>query len=195
MLVTQREAARRLATVGVSRARARRLLHCGLAGEPVTCAGALLYDAELVEALVAREHVDLEDLASACPDGVFVARRDVDVLEGTASVRTAVSGGWPLSLARGLWLAMRAERGAPVPLVATVCGFVVHGAEIERVVEEVAARPTRRDPYEMRFELADPGPWFEVFENRRFHTGSGRPWTFCGWSETGVTPFRLGYGR
>lgn len=175
VLMSQREAARLLAAAGIGRSRANRVLRCGLAGEPITVPGALLYESELVEELAAREHVDEEELGSVCPDGILVVRRDVNVGKSRAHQLAAISCGFPMAWWKALLFADRIERTGPVPLVATTCGFVVLGAEVVGIEDDPAP-------------LDNPGPWFQVLHERRLRTGSGRPWTYCAWTSAGLRP-------
>ena len=70
-----------------------------------------------------------------------------------------------------------------IPLVASVCGYVVAGAEIVFVTLE----GTRKEP-ESTLILRPAGEWFEIFRGRRFSTGRGRPWSIVGWSRYGPDP-------
>ena len=56
-----------------------------------------------------------------------------------------------------------------LPWVATLCGFVVHGADL-------TGFDHRQDGHDA-FRLEPPGPWFVHLQRRWFPTGrGGRPW-------------------
>ncbi|HEU4810537.1 MAG TPA: hypothetical protein VFT00_00210 [Nocardioides sp.] len=170
MKMSGREAVRLLAGAGVGERQARQVLAAGLAGVPQRVTGALLYDDALVGKLVRAPYVD--EAETACPWGLFVARRHVDVGRPEDQRLASLASGWGLST----WTALRirvlvAEHGH-VPMVATVGGFVTTGAEIIGV--------QRAGPDEYHLTLQGPDGWFEVFRGRRFPTGPGRPWVLRG---------------
>ena len=170
MLISGREAALRLAEIGMPRRQARLALGAGLAGEPVRTRSAVLYDSARVDELVGRPPVSPGALARECPGGLFVDRRVVDVrrleVVGSAAVES-VDLGW-LS---GAIFAINVRRD-PLPYVATVCGFVVLGAEI------IDIRPDGGGRHHL--QLAPPGAWFEAWRGRRWRTGPGRAWSVVG---------------
>ncbi|MEJ7796083.1 MAG: hypothetical protein WKF50_11060 [Nocardioides sp.] len=57
--------------------------------------------------------------------------------------------------------------------MATVCGFVVVGAEIIDARADADATTV--------LELRPAGGWFETFRERRLSTGPGRSWVIRGW--------------
>ena len=156
-----------LELAGVGRRQARRVLACGLAGSPVVTRAALLHDAERVLELAGRPVLDDATADAATPGGLFVARRDVDVLAPEDQQHASLQGGWGFSFVAAVSVRIRVTEDGHLPLVATVAGFVVAGAEILQALRA-------RDGYHL--VLREPGPWFETFRGRRFATGPGRPW-------------------
>jgi hypothetical protein len=161
------QAARVLAGVGLNRSRARQVLAAGLAGEPIRTSSALLYDAATVQALVERPVVTWRDVAAMDLHTLFVARGEVDPSLSRPEQVRALSEAWRFELFVDVELAWRVERFGPVAFVATVCGFVVFGAELSRFRPRTLARAGA---------LSEPGPWFGAFRDMRFPTGPGRPW-------------------
>jgi hypothetical protein len=171
MLISGREAAERLSIIGMPRRQARLALGAHLAGEPLRTNAATLYDARRVDDLLARPVVDSGAVFRECPTGLFLDRRVVDVLRleelGFAAIEDLRLGAWGAAF---LGLSIRGD--GPMPYVATVCGFVVLGAEIVDVTSGA------NDRHQLR--LADPGPWFEAWRGRRWPTGAGREWSLLG---------------
>jgi len=167
MLISAREAAGILAEeAGLSREPARKALQAGLAGAPQRARGSLLYDEERVRALAARASTTAgracRDHRPTCRRGTFVARLSPD---------GDISQGWYVSP----WVRVRMmhwlKTTGYVPMVATVSGFVVSGADISGV------HPTSTPQGERTtFATAPPGAWFAEFDGRRFKTGPGGPW-------------------
>jgi hypothetical protein len=191
MLVSAREAARVLAEVGLTWEQARRLLRAGFAGPGTRTAGSLLYDAAQVRALLNWPDVDELDLAEACPDELFVARfepqRSLDLLEPRDRQLKAVRRSWDLSLWTRVRLQHRVRQLGAVPFVGTVGGFVAMGADIVGLtldrqsgegpaVRKGATSKLGGDRELIRFELSEPGEWFETLRGRRLRTGRGGPW-------------------
>ena len=149
----------------------------GVCGTPAVCgvraAGAVLYDQRAVRALAARPEVEPDELAAACPHGLFIARLDrtrgVDVTTGWAELATQVSIQPPMpAMARAL-LAARMTAYPHLPWVATLCGHVVLGADAVRA--DLVAGGS------IAFTLAPPSSWFEVLVDRVMPTSrGGRPW-------------------
>jgi hypothetical protein len=166
--VTARQAAARLEAAGIGGRQARRVLSAGLAGVPVVTPGAVLYDLALVEALRLRPQIDEEHVDTACPWGLFIARREIQVGAPTAEQLAALSPGWAFSPWTSVWLRSRIERHGHVPAVATVGGFVTIGAEI------VETRGDGAGAYALI--VRGPGSWFDAFRGHRLPTGPGRPW-------------------
>lgn len=143
-----------------------------VSGRPISgrerVTGALLYDEAHVRELALSPYVDEADAEAACPRGVFVARRLIDVSRPEDERLALLADDWGLSTWSALRIRVLVERRGHVPLVATVGGFVTTGAEITGVL--------RAGPDTYHLALRAPGDWFEVFQGRRFPTGPGRPW-------------------
>lgn len=157
-----------LTAVGIGERQARQVLAAGLAGAPQRTAGAVLYEGEAVGGLALTPYVDDVDAEKACPWGLFVARRVVDVALPEDERRAVLAEDWTLSTWSAIRVRVLVQDRGHVPLVATVGGFVTTGAEI------TAAHRTSPEAY--RLTLREPTAWFEVFRGRRFPSGPGRPW-------------------
>ncbi|MFC5179136.1 hypothetical protein [Nocardioides taihuensis] len=160
--------------LGLGQSQTTRLLASGLAGPGHRRGRSVLYDAAAVAALRDRPLVTEETpLPPACGDGVLLARVDPRGAEPGAW-RELASGPWRLAFSRVLVLLVMRSTG-PVPLVATVAGFVLGGAEV------IDGRHT---PEATTFELAEPGDWFDAFSDTRVPAGPGEPLLFwrCRWS-------------
>ena len=59
--------------------------------------------------------------------------------------------------------------------MATTAGFVTVGADLLAVT-------VTGDGDGSRLTLAEPGPWFDTFRERRYATGPGRTWWIRGWA-------------
>lgn len=169
-----------LRETGLTRERSRRLLATGIAGRPIVAARSHLYDASRIHDLVSRATVEHSEVLSACPDGVFVARRDLDATAEPDQQLQALQEGWEFSLPTALWLMVLIDHQGTFPLVATVCGYVVIGAEIE----DIRIRRLRPEP-RADLVLREAGEWFETFSGHRLPTGRGRPWSILGWNQYG----------
>jgi len=165
MFISGRDARAILEAAGFSSRHARTALACGLAGNPIRAGSAHLYDEARVRDLAARPTMGWRQVHEACPDGIFVARRDLDVSRPLPELVELAARDWG-GLNPWVWLALSFQIKAlgGLPFVLTVAGSVVLGAEIVG----------RRAGSELR--LADPGPWFDQFRGRRLSTGPGRPW-------------------
>jgi hypothetical protein len=181
-LVSARGAARVLEGVGVGRRRARELLTAGLAGRPTVTNSEHLYEVALVQRLAEWPHLRAAELDALCPAGVFIARRRVHVDWSDAERDAAVSSGWLLSPWTLVWLVTRIKQHGAVPLVATLCGFVVHGAEI------VDARVADAEQRPCQLTLRRPGLWFDEVRNHRFTSPAGASWTLRGWPPPPAAP-------
>jgi hypothetical protein len=159
--------------LGLGQSQTTRLLASGLAGPGHRRGRSVLYDAAAVAALRDRPLVtEQTPLPPACADGVLLARVDPRRAEPGAW-RELAEGPWRLAFSRVLvLLVMRSSR--PVPLVATVAGFVLGGAEV--VDGRHRAEATT-------FELGEPGEWFDAFRGTRVPAGPGEPLLFwrCDW--------------
>lgn len=133
---------------------------------------ALLFDADRVNALADWPMADEVALDEGCPWGIFIARRDVGVTTGEAEQLESVRDDRPLNLWISLVLAHRVREHGYLPFVATVSGYVALGAEIVAVGGRRGVT---------RFELRQPGEWFELLRGRRLPSGPGRPWVIRGW--------------
>jgi hypothetical protein len=176
-LISERQATSILSRVGVARRQGRRILAAGLAGEPLVTSAAKLYDGRAVDRLTEWPLVDHDDVDQICPRGYFIARRDGE------HTLAALADGWDIAWLATTWLQIIVERDGPLPLIATVAGFVVRGADIEDVDFGVGGRAT--------FRLTEAGSWFEHLRGRRFSTGPGRD---CVVRLPGVSPTPLRYG-
>lgn len=178
MQVSAREASEILAAAGLSRQQARRVLAAGLAGPGLKTRSATLYDEASVRDLLSRPCLGAIDLDPACREEMFVARVSPAAAAGG---QEAVRSGWRLSPYARLRIRVRVDRDGFMPFVATVCGFVVLGANL------VDARPDQRPDVEANstdertvLDVEPPGAWFDTFRASRFVTGPGSPWTL--WS-------------
>jgi hypothetical protein len=170
VLISAREAAQILAATGLARERARRVLLAGFAGEGMRTRGSLLYDEARVRALLEWPTVDPSALDGACPSGIFVARvMDLRVMDmGTHPIADRM---WQLSPYARLQIRLAIETQGYLPFVATVCGFVASGANITAVWPSPSGSNDGST-----LDLAEPGEWFEPFNNSRFVTGPGGVW-------------------
>jgi hypothetical protein len=116
-----------------------------------------VYDRDQVAELIARPPVLDAELDDRFPHGLFVARRT-----------RGLDAGWKFSPWTCVWMRVRIERHGSFPLVATIGGYVVHGADI---LDATTAGTLR---------LAERGPWFAPLLGRRLPTGPGRPWWIRG---------------
>lgn len=171
-LITTREAIDFLQPLGIGRESTRKALHGGLAGPPVVTSWAHLWDRDRLRALPNRPRVEVDDLAPELDRGIFVARM------GNTAI--APAGPWSTSLwLRILWELTIKEQGF-VPLVVTLGGFVVDGANIIAVheSERLAGQRGEAGHFGQRttFTLDAPGAWFAAFREHRLSTGSGTNW-------------------
>jgi hypothetical protein len=174
MLISGREASRILAPVVSGDAQARCVLRSGLSGSGVETRSGRLYDEQRVFALAARPLVEETDLLTACPDGLYIARlprsASVDATQPWEALTREL--GWMPAMPglTAALLGVRVKVCARLPWVATLCGFVVAGAEIVGFREVPGAGTA--------FVLEPPlGDWFSLLESRRLPTTvGGRPW-------------------
>lgn len=172
-LISGREAAEILGALGLSREQARRVLHTGVAGPGQRLRGSLLYDAAAVCRLLERPALAAANLDEVCRREMFVARvRRADVLASWEERLAAVRTGWHLSPYARLRIKLRVERDGFLPFLATVCGFVVLGADLVAALRAPDDRTV--------LDLRQPGAWFTPLQHTRFVTGPGGPWTL--WS-------------
>ena len=165
MLIGSNEACAVLAQCGLGRRHAQQALVAGLAGEPRRLRSRVLYDRDRVRELAARPQLGWSQLVELCPDGVFVSRRPVTVTDSRAEMVAALSGGWgELSPWKRVAMQLQIEVCGSLPLVATLAGFVVLGADV------VAVRGFDR------FVMTEPGAWFERLVRTQLRIGPGRSW-------------------
>lgn len=161
-LVTGRGAAAILATDGIARGPARRLLAAGLAGTPVVTGAATLFEKERVQALIERPSVEADRLPPPA-DRVLLELR-VRPGTGPAEWATLANAGCLASLR----LRDAVRRHGLVPLVATCHSFVLGGADVRTAW--TATRST------VALDLRGPGAWFAAFDGRRLYSPAGNCW-------------------
>lgn len=177
MLITGREATSLVGLAGTRGRLAYEALRCGLAGEPVETPAAHLYDHARVVALAGRPTLTVVDLDERFPHGVFIARRSVHV-DATFEEQAAVlAPRWRLGMVHPVMIRTRAQDHGAVPMLATVAGFVVAGADI------IGAAATSDGTTTLR--LQPPGPWFADARETRIPAGAGRPYVIRGWPSLG----------
>ena len=150
------------------------LLRAGFAGEPVRRGQALLYDALAVGALAHRGGIDWVAFFAEVPRGLAVQRLadelPVHLAQSWDERTTLVSRQPAMPPAGRMLVSAEARADGSKPWVATLCGFVVHAADLTGVsAAEDGSTVLRLDP---------PGPWHRLVDRRRLWTGPGRPWTF-----------------
>lgn len=179
MLITVRGAALVLEPAGLNFDRTRMLLATGVAGAGIRTTGGTLYDEDRVRALAGRTCLEKDEIAAACPGGILVGRvargRSVDVTDGgaAAGARGSVRGPWRIPLLSRILLRHLAETGRPMPMVATVSGFILVGAEVVGFDRVAAGYAT--------LQLGEPGAWFEAVRDRRWLAGRGGPALLFHW--------------
>ena len=164
---------------GISERRTRTALACGLAGVPVATSAALLYDSDRVEELGRRRVATREEIHERCPDRVFISRRPVSVTTGPVALREELSvipGQISPWSALTIWCSDLQPEGTR--FIATVAGFVVHGATI-------------REAHGQDLVLDDPGEWFDGLADSQLVTGKGRQWKLL--EPPRLPPPRVGY--
>ncbi len=165
MLISGREARAMLEAAGFSTRHARTALNSHLAGPPIRSAVVHLYDETLVRDLAERPVVDWLGLSRVCPDGFLVTRRDLDLSVAREELVAQVSRGWDgMSPWMRVAMSLRVARRGSLPLLATVAGVVVLGAEIVSARDHSGVR------------LGSPGAWFAGLQGARLSLGPGRPW-------------------
>ena len=172
MLVSARQAAEVLRGCGLARRHANRVLASGLAGDPVVTPAATFYDEERVHELASRSVVDPREILPACPWGLLIGRRSVDVRLDRQDQLDSVRDDWSLGWLLTSQLRIRIRQHGHQPLVVTVAGHVALGADIVGIGERLG----ESGEHVAVMDLRDPGSWFEAFRDRRLPTGPGRPW-------------------
>ena len=94
MLISGREARALLETAGFSSRHARTALDSGLAGTPIRTRSAHLYDMARVRELAARRRIWWREVHEVCPEGIFVARRELDVTCSHPELVERAASGW-----------------------------------------------------------------------------------------------------
>jgi hypothetical protein len=106
MFLSGRRARALLHAAGVSTWLARNALACGLAGPPIRAASPHLYDEARVRDLAARRTITWPAVFEACPDGIFLTRRDLDVTRSHDEIVQLVSLGWT-EVSPWEWISLR----------------------------------------------------------------------------------------
>ena len=173
MLITGRAAARALGGVLGSDEQARLLLRAGVCGPGLRAGGVVLYEESRVLELAQRPFVDETGLVGACPHGLYVGR-----LARTLPLELSLPWHQVAAQVRrlpvmpplaGALLVARVRLFGRLPWVATLCGFVVLGADLTGFHQGSDGQ--------IEFRLEAPGEWFGQLERRWFPTGrGGRPW-------------------
>jgi hypothetical protein len=171
MLLSGRETRLVLEAAGFSTWHARTALRSGLVGEPIRTTAGHLYDEARVRELAARPVLGWGAVIGggtgdgACPQGIFVGRRDLDLSRPLPTLDDPTLTDWE-GLNPWAWVSMsfRIKSHGSFPFVTTVAGVVVIGADIVGLKGG------------SRLTLADPGSWFERLRGVRLPTGPGRPW-------------------
>jgi len=158
-LISTRQAAGLLTAVGLNRTRAQLVLDSGLAGEPVRTSSAHLYHARRVRALVDRPVVGWRAVDALDLHALFVARTGVDPGLGASNQVSSWCRDPSISIWTRVAMMGQIQSVGPVPVVATVCGFVALGAELIG--------------YDRDWTVRAPGPWFETMRDGRLLTGPG----------------------
>ena len=146
-----------------------------------------LYDARRVDRLMTWPVLDDAEIEAACPWGLFIGRRDIDVTACPNRLLVEAGEGWGPTVYTCVWIRYRVEQHGFLPFVGTVGGFVGLGADI------VGVRITAQG--EGALELREPGRWFDTVRHRRLVTGAGPSHLVRGWhpSAGGAHP-RTGMG-
>jgi hypothetical protein len=176
VLVSGREAVRILLGRGgmTGEAQARQLLRAGAAGPgTITGTGVFLHE-EPVRELADRPWLDEPAQDEACPRGVYLARlargTQLDLTRPWPEITAQVVRMPPMPAMTTALLGVSVHAaGGRLPWVATLHGFVVHGADLTGFDTE--------DADDRRFLLEPPGAWFDTWRHRRVAARrGGRPW-------------------
>lgn len=191
---------------GLHRRQAAAVLAAGLGGPATADARARRYDLSRLHALVDWTELADDEIWAACPYGVFIARiadhRGFHIAAPRPDQTEAVRGPWYVPLLAHLWIQTHADDAHRFPFVATVGDFVVFGGEItgQSYLEDLP-RTTNMFGHRTMWELAEPGPWYDAFKQRRLTFGPGYPWRIWGapvsvkQPSTDVEDFIAGVGR
>lgn len=172
--ISEREAARLLTPLGLSRSGSQHLLSTGIAGPAMRAGGMKLYDARLVEELASRPPVSADEVRKLFPDGAMVVRlpraRTVDASAEWPDTADELAGPWPLGRGAGLAVWVKHLSGHTVPLMLTVAGCVLSGATTTDVLPASETQGTG-----VAFALSAPGPWLREVRRRMLTFGRGAP--------------------
>ncbi|TIC80202.1 hypothetical protein [Nocardioides sp. GY 10127] len=190
--LTGRQARELLAGEGVPERSTRHLLDNGWAGTPIRTSSALLFETRAVLALALRPRLGPRDLDAFAIPLLLVTRRAFPAGPDAATERERLRGPWPLGRFASATLRAVLRLYGPQPLIATVAGIVVQGAEI------TGARPGRPEPVPggvgdaavepLTLDLAPAGPWFPACAATRVTHGPGRPWVLHGFDQVSQAP-------
>lgn len=140
-----------------------------------------MYDRDRVAELAGWPIIDESQLDDAAPNGVGVARLVEQSWTVSARLderRTACAGPWEIGLVFRLAIAAYVDVLGAFPLIATVSGFIVDGADVVAPVGFADGPCT--------LELATPGAWFDAVHGYRWFPGrGGRP---LHWWQPGHVP-------
>lgn len=170
---------------GLHQRQGQAVLAAGLAGTPRQDGRARRFDpGRLVELAEATELTD-DEIWSACPYGVFIARvaarrgfhHDAPRTEQIAAVR----GPWYVPWLAHLWIHAHSTAMHRFPFIATVGDFVVCGGEIVGAsYPDPELHTTNMSGKRTMWELAEPGAWYDAVAGRRLTLGPGYPWKIWG---------------
>lgn len=196
VFMTQREAAETLCEVGLTDRYAREALVAGLAGYPIRARSVMLYEADAVRKLAARQPVNGAALPVAIRQrGVLVlrvrGRRDVTddprrawmgfdpEAEADPEREEESSAGFAMYWSFGSRTLTEIRRGG-MALVVSVSQMVVAGRTIDGAYRE----PTGK----VILDLSPPGRWWRSFSGRRLNAGPGGAWAIWRPANVGAFP-------
>jgi len=184
VLISEREAARRLAVHGTSLSASQHLLATGIAGTPVRTAVATLYDDDRIDQLVARPHIKADEFVQAFGVGVVIARlprsRAFDVDASWDERAQVMAGPWHLTSMNWIALSVTVRQGRGYPMLLSVSGHVVGGARIV-AINAASGRPT------VTFGLEPAGELLAPIVGRRLRGHRGPQLELVGWSAAAVS--------
>lgn len=183
-LLSQREAAWVLdAHHDLSRPRVTRLLATGIVGAPIRAGGALLYNESRVRRLAVRPLLSRRDVEARGLRRVIVLRRAVDLLADRATQEAQLTDGWNLNFLDCLGMKWKIEAAGPIPVVASVSGFVILGAELTGFTRSSMA-PGKR----VRLVVREPGSWFDPLRETRLDLVPGSTFSFWDAAQPDAVP-------
>lgn len=173
-MISERDAARRLKSLGLGLSASQHLLSTGIAGPVVRAGGMKLYDARLVEELASRPPVSAGEVRKLFPDGAMVVRlpraRTADAGAEWPDTADELAGPWLLGKGPGLAVWVKHLSGHTVPLMLTVAGCVLSGATTTDVLAASETQGTG-----VAFALSARGAWLQVVRGRMLSFGRGAP--------------------